>query len=810
MSQRRLGLFMVIGSLLLVTPFMVSFSQGVEKSVFTAMATLADVKETLESKRDFLKEVHKDSRLLDGSQFDQKVELANKHHLYAAEVYKLSQGFLKASSTRHPKYATFWNRYKTSLGGLWTEIEATHTQIQKEPQPKLPAKVNAQVAQAPKPQASQVPTQGLGRGVPMVVASASETSAKNAAPSKGTILERYRDGYQAFARGGKSDLETSRNTFEEILKVQPTFHLARYWLARTYLLQDRVADAEKHATHLLEEQPNLQIAKDLVRDVAAAQKRNVPSKAVVAIQPKPVAVLPPKPVQLAAKVTTPQVKAPAKPVVATRPSTPKKPVAVPVAAPPKAVARIPDAPKPVQTASLPKISTPVLPNGKKVRPIAVMIENSRHSRPQSGLLKADTVFEMPVEGGITRFLALYNDHNRKVEELGPVRSARHYFVHQMKAIDGIYAHCGGSTMGYVALKKEAVDHIDEIKTGWGFWRNKKRKAPHNLYTKLSNVVTSAKNQGFRMATQHSTKVLPVRPQETSVAATEYQDISLPYYSTYKVSYTYDPVSNTYARFINKKPHNDKLEGRQIAVENVVVVKMGMRKIDDYGRLDLDLFGRGEALVYRGGEAVKGTWVRQDKSQQMELFDSKGQPVQMNPGRTWVHMIQPNRKVAMKTRPVPAKVLAQIKARRFQGRRSASLDTQSPKPLKLSKAQGLSQQHLELAKAPALPARSGKGVPAVVGRRSVPSFAPVAPASGKDSGVPGVVLGKAPVAPSRSASLPPTLAGNSFKAALQGDLTPAQVPESIRPLKHRAKASNKTWKNGNDTEYDLADFSLDSF
>jgi tetratricopeptide (TPR) repeat protein len=431
------------------------------------MATLADVKETLESKRDLLQEVYAESRLLDGAARDEKIALARKHYDYAADVFRLSEGFLKASATRHPKYATFWSRYEKTLGGLWQEIRDVQGKIIEGPETP-PAQVAAAVpASAPAPVEAAVPApeavpsdSGLGRAVPAVVA-----RVEKAGDAKQHVLERYREGYQAFARGGEADLETSRGIFEEILQVQPGFHLARYWLARTYLLQDRVEAAGKEAERLLKEQPNLQIAKDLVRDVADIRNLRQVARSPQVAPAAPVAAPAPtaKPVE-APRVRTPKAPAPQvaahpapvapAPVAAVAARAPAKP-ALPKAAHAKA------APGELRIAKVPPITVPPASAAGRPRPIAVMVENSRHARPQSGLLQADVVFEAPVEGGITRFLAVFQDPQREVQELGPVRSARHYFVHQVPAMDAIYAHCGGSTLGYAAIKKDKVDHIDE-------------------------------------------------------------------------------------------------------------------------------------------------------------------------------------------------------------------------------------------------------------------------------------------------------------------------------------------------------------
>lgn len=875
MSHRRLGLFLLVGSLLLVTPFMVGFSRGVEKSIFSAMATLTDVKETLEAKRDLLTEIYAESRYLEGERREERLGVARKHYEYAADVHRLAGSFLEASARRHPKYQSFWVRSEKTLGSLWEEIEEIRGKLLEAPRPSPP------LARLEDPPPATGPT---------------ESEPVQEPDRKRQLLDRYREAYQRFAKGSQDDLAACKGLFEDILKEEPNFHLARYWLARTYLLQDQVDLAKAQAERLLRDQPNLQIARDLVRDVADIRslKRGAAVPARVAMRPPPAAAAPSRaavpldgapPTRTAAVLPAPPPPAaPAAPALRPSPPAPAAPAAAPpkpVHEAPRALARAPappearpaTAPRPAATRPSPRRSRPATDavpgelklaaldpirvpparaGGEHPRPMAVMIENSKHARPQSGLLGADFVYEMPVEGGITRFMAVFLDPTRKVDELGPVRSARHYFVHQVPVMDAIYAHCGGSTMGYAALKKEGVDHIDEIKNGWGFWRNRKRSAPHNLYTKLANVVEGAERLGFRLATKATGGLLPVAAAPHRTRVDSYLEIEIPYYSHYKVSYTYDPVTGTYARFINGEPHEDRLEGRQIAVDNVVLVKIPMHKIDDYGRLDLELFGHGEAQVHRGGEMIPGQWVRAGKDAPLSVRDSKGRPVEMNPGRTWIHVVQPNRQIALSRRPLPPQVLARLEE---PSRKAARPAPEAAGPL--PGALGVS---LQLARA------SGKGVPGVI---ATPVAEPE-PTSGRGVGIPGtVVLAAAPTAaapapPSlenraetrsetraetrsadhravipapppvahrtaapqvavRSAELPPALAQPPASPAARPEpaITAASVPEALRPLPPRppstidaepeaAEHASRVWRNGTGVEYDLADFSLDSF
>lgn len=131
---------------------------------------------------------------------------------------------------------------------------------------------------------------------------------------------------------------------------------------------------------------------------------------------------------------------------------------------------------------------------EKQRPLAVMIENEYNARPQSGLDKAGIVYEILTEGGITRFLALFLGET--LDEIGPVRSARPYFLDYTMEYDGIYIHYGASPQGYVDLKKLKINAINGMYDSATFWRDNSRKEPHNAYISTERALKTSKKLGF--------------------------------------------------------------------------------------------------------------------------------------------------------------------------------------------------------------------------------------------------------------------------------------------------------------------------
>lgn len=917
MSQKRLGIFAVLGSFLILAPIAMQFSSKNEKDVFAAMSTLSDVKETLTSKRKLLQGISEELAQLDPSKKKPRLESAKKHLAYAADVYRLSQRFLKNSRQKHTKYQEYWQKYEAELKQVWSDLEGLEKSFQAEVRSQG---LEAQIASKP-----TVPAPVTASVVAEVRADASseEREEKSQAPAapvsasakKQALLTKYRSAYQAFAKGSPADLDQAKADFRSILESEPSFHLARYWLARTCLLQKDLPEAEVQAKALLKDQPNLQIAKDLIQDVAKARASAAPAEAAVVAQAAPAAAPPIKvlretraPISLAAadsakgKIPVPPVSAvvaaapiakataveappkfaPSKPIAAETRAVAAAKVEAPKALPAK-VASVPTPktptkpkPAPVQKESSPSLpkgpnfgsdvqfeELPTLasaakdPKGRAPRPLAIMIENSRHARPQSGLIEADFVYEIPVEGGITRFMAVYENPTRGVDEIGPVRSARPYFVAQAPGIDAIYTHCGGSTQGYQLLKDRAIDHLDEIRHGKGFWRKKSRRAPHNLYTDLEEVWKQSKAKGFRLIKEVDDRVLDVATSSVGSQETRYQDIEIPYYHRYKVQYTYDPISKLYGRYINGEPHMDAAAGRQIAAENVVVVKTTMEKIDDYGRLEVDMVGEGKAFVFRSGEILEARWIRDGDSAAFQLETKSGTKLAMNPGRTWLHVIPENRKVQVRRRDLPSRLKAKLEGSlraqalpevapvpRAPSRPDPRPVAKASEPAPSSYRQGstrslpLPRTREDLERRLRATAPSPSRVAPIPAARPIPAPRAMDSSPARDALNAVVARGRSeapdPVRWSgevRPSSRPPRVAealsrarqvlpapgraqpsaedqgfGSYAKAPTRSE--PSKAPGTLPPPASLPKA--KTWQNSLGEEVDLADFSLDSF
>jgi hypothetical protein len=276
------------------------------------------------------------------------------------------------------------------------------------------------------------------------------------------------------------------------------------------------------------------------------------------------------------------------------------------------------------------------------RPVTgIMIENSIDARPQSGLADAGIVFEAIAEGGITRFLALYQES--RPGSIGPIRSARPYYVEWARGYDASYLHVGGSPEGLALIRSLGVKDLDQSTYGDRIAsRVSSRYAPHNMYSDFDRIDSLNTELGYT-----SSEFTPFTRKEPAVA-----DPAIPLTATkinfdisganYNTSYTYNVETNSYPRVMASRPHSDQNTGNQIS-PNVVVAM-----ITDYGinanRIHsvYRTTGTGEILVFQDGNVTKGTWRKASQTASLEFLNSAGEPMELNAGQTWITAIPAGR------------------------------------------------------------------------------------------------------------------------------------------------------------------------
>lgn len=285
---------------------------------------------------------------------------------------------------------------------------------------------------------------------------------------------------------------------------------------------------------------------------------------------------------------------------------------------------------------LPGISGVLVDEDKaKQRPIAVIIENHTNARPQSGLTDADIVYETLSEGGITRFLALFQ--TREPKEVGPVRSARPYFNFLTNQWGAAYAHVGGSTIALSELNSNVHKKLDDINQffyGDYFYRAKDRPAPHNAYTKLEllrELLTQKKWTEWAPIKFADYAVTPTDQLENSTT-----EITAKFFdANYTAVFTYDPTTNSYKRTNGGKPAIDKNNDLQIAPMNVLVqfVEDFSVPLETTTGLGLRLDKGGRAVLFNNGSSKNGSW--QHSNGTTTYIDQENQPMTFSPGQTWI-------------------------------------------------------------------------------------------------------------------------------------------------------------------------------
>lgn len=300
----------------------------------------------------------------------------------------------------------------------------------------------------------------------------------------------------------------------------------------------------------------------------------------------------------------------------------------------------PKPPKPIPKPKSPLTGVEVADEATTKRQVtAIMIENCPDARPQSGLYDAGIVYEAIAEGGITRFLALYQEARPGL--IGPVRSVRPYYVEWLTPYDAAVAHIGGSRRALDLVRNGSYKDIDQFFNSAAYWRAKDRYAPHNVYTNFDRLDALNQKKGFVTSTFTGFLRKPDAPSAAPTASTVTVNISGP---TYNSTYAYDKPHNRYVRSHSGKPHNDREVG-QIGPKVVAVIKVPTSiGFEDGNREQMNTVGSGQAYIFQDGNAIEGTWTKADIKSPIIFKDIGGKEITLNAGQTWITAIAPNKSV----------------------------------------------------------------------------------------------------------------------------------------------------------------------
>lgn len=269
-------------------------------------------------------------------------------------------------------------------------------------------------------------------------------------------------------------------------------------------------------------------------------------------------------------------------------------------------------------------------------PVAVMIDNKVEARPWSGLSYAGLVFEAPVEGGVTRFLAIYTT-DKEIKKIGPVRSIRPYYIDWAREFGAIMMHVGGSpeALGIIAgdagLRGRNIDGLGEY-----FWRSADRFAPHNAHT--SSKLLAAAIDKFIKKGAPDFKLWEFKEDDFISERGESGAMKIKFnnYAFYDADWGYDKEKNVYERKDGEEFAKDE-DGRMILAKNVAVLATDIEIIDAVSRRRITTVGSGDALIFQDGKKIEGKWEKKDGDSRLDFFDLDGKPIKFNRGMTWIEV-----------------------------------------------------------------------------------------------------------------------------------------------------------------------------
>lgn len=283
-------------------------------------------------------------------------------------------------------------------------------------------------------------------------------------------------------------------------------------------------------------------------------------------------------------------------------------------------------------------------------PLAVMIENQVDARNQSGYNSADEVFEALAEGGITRTLAIF--WSNEVESIGPIRSARQYYIEWLMPYDPFYMYIGyaeGDPDNY-DRRVDASTSLYEygvmgLSVGGSFWRITEKYAPHNAYSSTETLYGIAENLGYNDEKLDEIETLkfknddPLEDRGSATTATIQFFEKLSNGGLYDVTWTYDRESNKYLRSNGVTPYLDVNTGEQVYAKNVIIMRNEMISTYDFkAHIIITTIGEGNATLLRDGKVIECTWKKEDLDSRVHLYDAEGKEIELNRGIIWYESV----------------------------------------------------------------------------------------------------------------------------------------------------------------------------
>lgn len=290
------------------------------------------------------------------------------------------------------------------------------------------------------------------------------------------------------------------------------------------------------------------------------------------------------------------------------------------------------------------------------RPIAIMIDNHKSAMPHAGLSKAYMIYEIIVEGGETRLMALFK--GKDVDKIGPVRSARHYFIDFALENDAIYTHYGWSPQAESDIKSMKINNINGIseKTS-DFWRVKEKAAPHNVLTSTSKIYEIAKNKKYRTTSDVNSVLNYVvdevnledlykteESEETESNVKNANEIKISYSQSNNVRWTYDEGNKNYIRYSKNIKETEWFEKNDVTSKNIIIEFIKNQTIDEKDRQTMNTTGTKNGYYITNGKYIPILCSKSSRTSKTVYKDTNGNEIKVNDGNTFIQICKEEKNV----------------------------------------------------------------------------------------------------------------------------------------------------------------------
>lgn len=278
------------------------------------------------------------------------------------------------------------------------------------------------------------------------------------------------------------------------------------------------------------------------------------------------------------------------------------------------------------------------------RVMGIMFDNHPKARWQAGLKDAEIVYEYGVEAPYTRYLALFLSNDPP--SIGPIRSARPYFVTTILEYDALYVRVGGSAEAEADIVKYNVDDLDARKGGPNiFWREKHKKSPNNLYSDMKTLRSLADEKGLNE--KRNINMFIFNREDRDIQGFSASEINIKYNKSNTTDYLYNEEDKKYYRKKDGKDHIDETDNIPITAKNIIIREVETRPLADGKKLEMDLVGKGEGKYFTNGKGVDINWIKNSREEKTIYTHDNGQELKLNPGVTFIQVVNPKMEIAIK-------------------------------------------------------------------------------------------------------------------------------------------------------------------